>query len=447
MMSLNNFFAEKISLPISDFITGQDISKYFKFLMESKNWSRKQLDDFQNLRLKKLIFHAYNNVPYYNDLFNSLNLKPDDIQRKEDLIKLPILTKSIMKNEGIARFTAKNIPSKEIIKNSSSGSTGEPFFFLVTKRSYSMEIASNLRGWYDMNYRLGDKFIKVSVNPRSNFIKKIQDKVIHNLYLPSNPMTNDRLEQILNQIEVYRPNIIRWYSDPLLLLAELKEKESTKYNYMPKAINTTGNILTPNDREIIEKSFGCKIFDSYGCEGNSTIFECHSHTCYHSTDEYGITEVLDKSGKHIVNGVGKLISTDLWNYAHPFIRYDTQDLIEVNDKICSCGRNHLKVVRILGRDNEVLIMPSGRKFIVHDFTGFFESPSKELNKSIDYFQVLKKQNNIVVFKLVVNNHYNENVKFYLINYWQKEFGIKVEIEIVDNIPIMQNNKRKFIINE
>ena len=53
--------------------------------------------------------------------------------------------------------------------------------------------------------------------------------------------------------------------------------------------------------------------------------------------------------------------------AQPFIRYDTQDFVEVDDTPCECGREHLKIVRILGRDNDVLVMPSGRRFIVHNF--------------------------------------------------------------------------------
>lgn len=446
-MSLTNFITEKVILPVSDIITGQSVNKYFKFLMKSKNWTRAELDNFQNQRLKMIIQHAYQQVPYYHDLFNSLNLKPEDIQSKEDLQKLPILTKAIIKKEGIDRFTAKNISSKKVVDGFSSGSTGEPLFFKITKESYSMAIAADLRGWYSMGYRLGDKFVKVSVNPRSSFIKRLQDKMTNNLYLPSNPMTNERLEHILEKIERFKPKVIRWYSDPLIILAELKNDNATKFKHIPDSINTTGNILSPNDRKFIEEAFQCKIFDSYGCEGNSPVFECVTHDCYHSAEEYGISEILNHDENVTDKGVGRLISTDLWNYAHPFIRYDTQDLIEIDDEKCKCGSNHLKVKRILGRENEVLLMPSGRKFIVHDFTGFFESPSKELNKSIDHFQVVKRQNHSIVFKLVVNGNFNEDVRKYLISFWEEQFKTKVEIELVSIIPLMHNNKRKFIINE
>lgn len=445
-MLSNHFIQERIILPLSDIITGQNISSYLRFLRKSQNWSREQLDEFQNQRLRILITHAYDNVPFYHDKMDELGLKPSDIKTKADLHKLPIITKALIKKKGIERFTASNIPEKQIIRVASSGSTGEPLFYLNTKQAYSMNIATNLRGWFSMGYRLGDRYIKLSQNPRKAPLKKLQDKVTNNLYLATNPLTDANFAYILEQIEKYRPKVIRCYPDPLLFLARYK-KEHPEYSYSPMVITTTGNTLFPETRKEIEDAFGCKIADSYSCEGNSTVFECPTHTCYHSSEEYGISEVVDESGCPITSGVGRLISTDLWNTAHPFIRYDTQDLVEVDDKPCECGRQHLKIKRILGRDNEVLVMPSGQRFIVHNFTGFFQTNTPKVNRSIDQFQVVGRRNGTVLFRLVVNNRYSDRVGEYIAQFWQREFGVPVTIELVTEIPIMHNNKRRFIITE
>jgi phenylacetate-CoA ligase len=253
-------------------------------------------------------------------------------------------------------------------------------------------------------------------------------------------------EYILQQIDAYKPKVIRCYPDPLLFLAKYRQQHP-EFLFSPDAIFTTGNTLFPKTRNEIESAFGCKIFDSYSCEGNACVFECPTHTCYHSTEEYGISEIVNEHGIPIKNGVGRLISTDLWNFAHPFVRYDTQDLVEVDDTPCECGRKHLKYLRILGRNNEVLVMPSGRKFIVHNFTGFFQTDIPEMKKSIDQFQVVKKQDNSVIFKIVVNNNYDNDTENYLIYFWEQELGVKVTVEVVKEIPVMQNNKHRFIINE
>jgi phenylacetate-CoA ligase len=444
-MSLINYLSENIILPASDLILSNKIRKYLTFLNESQYWSREQIAAYQNARLEVLINHAYKYVPYYHDLFAKLNLLPEDIRSKADLEKLPVLTKATIKKEGIERFTSSAFTKKKLILSSSSGSTGEPLFYYITKDAYSMNLASNLRGWYWMGFRLGDKFIKLSQNSRKNPVKRLQDKMSRNLYLATNPLIDSNFEHILNEIERYKPKFIRCYPDPLLFLTHYKY-EHPRFSHKPIAINTTGNTLHPETRNEIETVFGCKIFDSYSCEGNSNVFECPSHTGYHSTEEYGISEILDETGKPITQGIGRLISTDLWDLAHPFIRYDTQDLVDFDSRPCICGRQHLKILRILGRDNEVLEMKTGRKFIVHNFTGFFQTDIPEINRSIEQFQVVKKESK-VIFRLVVNRCFTEAVSDYIKDYWEKEMQTNVDVEIVENIPLTQSGKRKFIINE
>jgi len=445
-MALKNIISEYLLLPLEDIITGNFVSKDLHFLNKSQFWNREQIEGYQNEKLRKLIHNAYSSVPFYHDLFQSLHLKPNDIQTKNDLLKLPILTKATIREEGIERFTSLHFPQNKIIKSGSSGSTGEPLFFYNTKEAYSMNIASNLRGWSWMGYKLGDKYVKLSQNARKNPLKRLQDKMSGDLYLASNPLTDFNFNYILSKIEKYKPKVIRCYPDPLLFLARYKQNHP-EFSYKPYVINTTGNTLHPETREEIESAFGCKIFDSYNCEGNSTVFECPTHNCYHSTEEYGITEVINDYGEHITKGVGRLISTDLWNLAHPFIRYDTQDYVEINDTPCACGRSLIRINKILGRDSDVLIMDSGRRFIVHNFTGFFQVDSPQINRSVDQFQVVKKKNGIVLIKLVVNQKYNTAIADYIRSYWENELQARVNIVTVEQIPFTISGKRRFILNE
>lgn len=445
-MSIKSTVSKNIILRLSDLITGQSIGQKFDLLMKSQFWANGEITEFQNSRLKILIKHAIETVPYYTEMFKNYRLNVDDIQTVSDLEKIPILTKAIIKNEGLSRFTSTSIDKKKIIESSSSGSTGEPLFYLNTKEAYSMNIATNLRGWYWMGFRFGDKYIKLSQNPRKSKMKRIQDKLSNNLYLATNPLVDSNFETIQRKIESYKPTIIRCYPDPLLLLSRFRSKHP-EFTYTPKAITTTGNTLYPEIRKEIEDTFNCKIFDSYSCEGNSTVFECPSHECYHSAEEYGISEVLDEKGSLISDGIGRLISTDLWNHAHPFIRYDTQDLVEVSSKKCSCGRELKRIDRIIGRDNDILLSNSGRIFIVHNFTGFFQTDHKNIKRSVHQFQILKRRDMTYRFRLVVDGNYDQEAENYIIKFWESELGSKVSIELCSEIPVFHNNKRKFIINE
>ena len=445
-MSVNNWILRNCFLPISDLITGQSIYKKLHFLENSQWWSRKEIDEYQNEKLRKLIKHSVTSVPYYKDLFEKNNLSIEDIQTKGDLYKIPILTKEEIKKQGIDRFISTNYPNNKIVSESSSGSTGEPLFYKTTKEAYSLNIAANLRGWQWTGFNLGDRYIKLSQNPRNNPFKKLQDKISNNLYLSTNPLIDSNFELILKEIENYRPRIIRCYPDPLLFLARYK-KQHPEFKYQPKAITTTGNTLYVETRKEIEEAFGCKIYDSYNCEGNSNVFECETHNGYHSAEEYGISEILDENSKPINSGIGRLISTDLYNYAHPFIRYETQDQVELLAGRCSCGRELLSYKRILGRSNDVIISLTGQRFIVHNFTGFFQTDYSQLKKSIDHFQIVNTVNKEINFNLVVNELFDNKVKKFIVDFWETQLKLPININIVKEIPLTKSGKRKFIINE
>ena len=234
-MSLNHQIAKNILLPIGDLLTGNKVKHFFEFLYKSQWWSKEDITNYQNNKLKCLIKHSVESVPYYRNLFKELHLSINDIQTKEDLKKIPVLTKAEIKSQGTNNFLSESYPRRNTLNVSSSGSTGEPLFYKTTKGAYSLNIAANLRGWTWMGFQLGDKYVKLSQNNRKSYIKKTQDWLSNNLYLETNPMIESNFIAILNKIEKYQPKVIRCYPDPLLFLAR-QRKKSSNYKFQPMAI-------------------------------------------------------------------------------------------------------------------------------------------------------------------------------------------------------------------
>ena len=441
-MSIRNTLTKNFILPLNDTILGYNISKNLSFLLKSQYWTKEELEAFQNKQLKKLISHSYTNVQYYRELFDSLNLKPHDIQTKADLHKLPILTKDIIrKNIKNGKIIAKNIPEKQMIYSSSSGSTGEPLQYFRTKESHSFAYACGIRAWYWMGYRLGDKYVKLSQNPRNRTIKKLQDKVNNTKYLFSQQLTDENFEKIIEKINMYQPKVIRGYPDPMTFLANYIKKKNVRI-FSPEVINTTGNILYKEARELIEKQFGCRIFDSYNCEGGANVSECETHNCYHSSMEYAFTEIISNSVE-VNNGErGRLITTDLHNYATPFLRYDTQDYVVKAKGKCSCGRELLAIEKIDGRDSDILVTPKGKFLILHNFTGYFEWVD-----SVDHFQVRQEKTDEFHLFLKVNSRFTKEIEKEIKEYWEEYINEDVEIKIfvVDDIYFTSSGKRRFLI--
>jgi phenylacetate-CoA ligase len=443
-MSFRNQITEKLIFPLSDIVLGSSVSNHLKFLQKSQHWTRDQIDDYQNQRLRKLIHHSYENVPFYRELFDSLKLKPDDIQTKDDLKKLPIVTKDdLRRNKG--KHFASNIKKSQLVFSSSSGSTGEPFRFYKTKYSDSVNKAAALRGWYWMGYNLGDLYAKISMNPRSSLNKKMQDFVNNSLYLSSTQLTYIEFKKIVLLLLKKDPWFIRCYPTPLLFLSRQYEKiaEGVKSSSL-KAINTTGSTLSLKVREEVERIFGVKIFDSYSCEGGGMFYECPTHSFYHPSEETAIQEYIEDSFT-LTDSERPVrhITTDLNNYASPFIRYDTQDYVILgSDELCSCGRHFRNIKSIKGRDSDILITPSGKYLIVENFVAYFEWIDE-----VDQIQVLQNKRDEIIIKMIVNNRFSKSVFSKVLEYWKSYIGSDVEVvlEVVKEIKLTPTGKRRTVI--
>ena len=423
------FLHEHIILPLSDLLKGEQVHKYLRLLEAAENWTPEQMADFQQQRLRQLLTYAANEVPFYRDWFYDQKLNP----QTAPLDQLPVVSKAIMRQEGIDRFAAEHFPIKQRLTSRSSGSTGEPFTFYETKLSYSVNMAAKLRTWYQAGYHLGDRYMKIANGKRPSKITRLQDFANNCIFVPFYSISDNMLVSILVNIENYKPMFIRSYPSPLYLLARYRNSHPC-YCHRPQRIFTTGSTLPDAYRSEIEKAFGCDVIDSYSCEGTPNTYEAPVHNGYHVCGYYGIIEVLDKKNQPISDGIGRVVSTDLWNLAHPFIRYDTQDLVAVEG-------GH--IVQIMGRECETLLEANGELLTVHNFTHYFADNFL----SVDGWQVVKHRDGNISFRLVVNNLFSSNDKHRIIHHWSSRVGKIVEIEIVDKLPLMANNKRLSIIEE
>jgi phenylacetate-CoA ligase len=443
-MSFQNFISENIFLRCSDLLTGKPVGKNLKFLLQSQYWDREQIEQYQNEKLRQLISHAYVNVPFYNRLFKDLGLKPYDIMSKSDLVKLPIITKEALKKNK-EKLLATNIQKKNLIYASSSGSTGEPFQFCTTKEADAFLRASAIRAWYQNGYRLGDKYVKMSMNPRGSSIKKLQDLFNNSLYLSSNQLSQSEFSVIWDKIREFNPSFIRSYPVPIQYLARYLKKNKIKVDLNNLlAINTTGSTLDQSVRSEVEEIFKVKVFDTYSCEGGAVFAQCPLSGNYHPSEEYAISEfIADNVTALDVRKPLRHITTDLHNYAFPFIRYDTQDYIVLGSDIkCNCGSDYKNIKNISGRDGDILKTPSGKLLIVENFVAYFEWVTE-----VDQIQVVQNQSDEIVIYLVVNKLYTPEVHQKISTFWQNYIGsdVNVVIKIVDEIKLTFSGKRRTLI--
>lgn len=417
---------------------GNSFNKILKELEESQYFSPEQLAELQNKKLRKLIKHCYQNVPYYTELFDSLNLKPEDIQTKEDLKKLPYLDKYIVK-ENFDKLIAKNKLKCLAYETKTSGTTGTPGKIMWDKTSLAYEYAIVERQYQNA----GDNNLK-RITLRGNFIKSVDDykppfwelNPFNNELIMSSYHLNQKTANLyIEKIKEFNPEILYAYPSTAFLLAKYIKSSNTELNL--KAVFTSSETLEQDKKEFIEETFKCSIFDWYGqVERVVAIGQCKNGT-YHIQEDYSIVELLEtKSGLEIVG-------THLNNYIMPLIRYKTTDTIELSPHKCRCGCNFRTLSKIHGKNSNYyqIITNEGAKV-----TSFGYIPMG-VNNIIETQFVQEKINELII-NVTTNGNFSSKDREQLIKNAKERISseIKVFVNEVSDIPRGPNGKFQTVIN-
>ncbi|HAU30909.1 MAG TPA: capsular biosynthesis protein [Desulfotomaculum sp.] len=419
----------------------------YKKLVQNQRKSYEELKEEQEKQLRVMINFAYNNVPYYHNLFDDLKLNSDDIKKIRDLKKLPILTKEIIK-QNWEDFKPINLNKMKYYEGATGGSTGTPLKYRLLKFDRFLAGALLYRGWGYAGFELGDKMAflagaSLDVGTKS-YLEKRAHEVARNIRkISSFDMGEKEMKQYVGMINSFKPKFLRGYASSIYFFAEWIEENKIDI-YQPIAVFTTAEKLYPNMREKIGKVFNCDVYDAYGLnDGGLGAYECSEHSGLHIDTERSIMEVVDKDGNQIKEGEGEILATSLYNYAMPFIRYDTGDLGYIINDVCGCGRGHRLLKELVGRSVDVLVTPEGKN--VHGW--FFLFIFWEYCKGIKEYQVVQEKLDKIVIKIVPEEDFDKKQldKIKEIVKGRSE-GWNIEFKFVDKIERTKAGKYKFIIN-
>lgn len=422
---------------------GKVFSQTYNFLQESQWWSRKELENYQMDQLNKLLIHAYNNVPYYQNLFNKQGLKPDDIQSLDDLKKIPFLTKDMVREES-KDLIAKNYDIKNLYISHTSGTTGKPLQWYISLEEDQKEYASICHQWSRVGFKPGDSTVQLRGNIIENKKRYEYDPVYKVLRLSPKFYSKEIVSYYLKLIKDFGAKFIHGYPSVIALFASLIKEYNLQVPFELKAILFASEAIYPWERQISGEVFKCRIFSHYGNAEKVTLAgECEKTERYHPIPQYGITEIDRETNQ--------IIGTSLINYVTPFIRYKTTDIVSgVNNyEVCSCKRQYFPSFdSVEGRLEDYIITSKG-EFISPAIITF---PFKDF-KEIRNTQVVQKTTKFIELRVVPNEKYDlNNLKSeinILIDGLNKILGNDMEIkpEILDTIETSASGKFRWIISE
>ncbi|MDA9827705.1 hypothetical protein N9C11_05645 [Flavobacteriaceae bacterium] len=339
---------------------------YFRYYY-TQFWRKNKIEKYQIRRLQKQLVQA-SKTKYYNKLFKELNFNPrTDFKSLNDLEKIPV-TEKIKVKENTHLFV--NHKYKNIsLPFYTSGSTGSPMKALIHPLHWVIEQAVIFRHWSWGGYSFRDSTAMLrSYSPKEGEPLTKYSKSLNTTYFSPFHLTDENMMMYYNLMIDLNTKVLRGYPSSVKIFALFLKKNSLKINSI-KQILVASEVLTENDRNIIESVFDCKISNHYGLAEQIVMFgDCEKHTHMHNYFEYGYVELLDTDRPNIK----KIIGTNLHNKTMPIIRYDTGDLAIVADSNCKCSRNGVTIKNIVGRHDQLIRTPNGYDIPSVNFYTMFE---------------------------------------------------------------------------
>jgi len=400
-------------------------------------------------RLKTVVEHAYNHCPFYARRFSEWDVKPQDLREPLDIQKFPVLTKKDIQANW-REMIATNVERSELVENRTGGSTGKPLLFYVDRERMETRKAATIRHNRWAGYDIADKagIIWGATRDITRIFEgkiPLRDLIFErSIVLDASSLSDTGMEEFARRLRSYRPKVLLGYANSLYLFAAFVEEKNLS-GITAYSVITTAELLYPDQRQKIEKVFGCNVFDRYGSRETSVIAsECERHTGLHLNAECLLVEILD-DGKPVAHGqCGEVVITDLLNWGMPLIRYEIEDRASVSREACPCGRSLPLLSKVEGRVTDFILTPSGKYVSGAALTIklIAEVPG------IAQAQLVQEDVGSVKFRLVRGSDYSslteEILRKKALEFLDKD--VRVLIEHVDEIPREPSGKYRFSIS-
>jgi phenylacetate-CoA ligase len=337
-------------------------------LLRHPRVARDEVVAFQSERLRRLIAHAYDRIPYYRRLFERNGIKPRDIRTAADLAAIPTTSKRDLQALPTEDVVARGFDPSRLIFRRTSGSSGEPFIIRRTWFEERLLTAFQIRALHYFGLQVTDKRAHISLirpnqDPDNQLLLRIVQAV--GLY---RMMKIDCLlapEEILCELRRFRPDVFTGFAGVLSRLAQ-SVGDGDRLIIRPRFVVTGAEVLTPLMRRQISEAFRAQVFDTFGAHEFKLIaWQCKETGEFHTCDDSLIIEVLRDGRPAAAGERGEMVGTNLHSFAMPFIRYRLGDIVTKGSETCSCGQPFSTIKAIQGRMIDYFLLPNGR--IIHPY--------------------------------------------------------------------------------
>ena len=322
--------------------------------------SRDERRNLQGKRLHKVVEYVYHNVPFYRNKMQEMDIRPDDINSIEDIVKLPFTTKQDLRDN--YPFGLQAAPQSEIVRvHASTGTTGKPTIVGYTRKDIS--IWSECMSRCLTSYGVGRDDIFSVAYGYGLFTGGLGAHYgVENLGATVIPASTGNTEKHIRIIHDLGVTGIACTPSYALHLAETMEKMGINKDEIKLRVGAFGaEPWTEDMRREIETRLGLQAFNIYGLSeimGPCVSYECECKNGSHINEDHFFPEIIDPETLQPLPAgqQGELVFTTLTKEGMPLLRYRTRDLTSLMEGECSCGRTNVRMTRIMGRSDDMLIV-------------------------------------------------------------------------------------------
>jgi len=419
-------------------------------------WSKQKLKEYQEKRLRAVLRHVYDSVPFYHEKFRRAGVSPSDVKSLEDLTKLPITRKDELRQVDPSKLISREYTMDKLKILRTSGSTGKPFKFYISPSEDDWRKSIYLRANISCGQKTRDHWVVVTSPHHFIDTTDLQRKLARahiRIFAQECVSLFKKIDEQVKLISQAKPNILDGYTGSLYLIAKEVAQIGLK-TICPRIVFGTADFVDFSARRYIENTFHAPFYDQFGCaEVDRTAWQCPEKVGYHMDVDSVITQFVDERSEEVSDGErGEIIYTSLFNYAHPFIRYSTEDIgMPMRDE-CSCHRRLPLMKLVEGRRDSFLILPDGRLLSPMSFwtvMRYFEHADE-----IDSFRVIQKKIESLEVYVKTRNSLTplETLERTLVGHIRRclqidESSLDVQVDFVKEIPVDRSGRLRSVICE
>ena len=319
-----------------------------------------QRRELQGKRLHKIVDYVYHNVPFYRNKMQEMDVRPDDINTIDDIVRLPFTTKKDLRDN--YPFGLQAAPQSEIIRiHASSGTTGNPTIVGYTRKDIG--VWSECMARCLTSYGITREDIFSVAYGYGLFTGGLGVHYgVENLGAAVVPASTGNTEKHIRLLRDLGITGIACTPSYALHLAETMEKMGVDPSQLKLRVGAFGaEPWTENMRQEIERRLNLKAYNLYGLSeimGPCVSYECECQNGSHINEDHYFPEIIDPNTMEPVPAgqTGELVFTTLTKEGMPLLRYRTRDLSSLMEGECECGRTSVRMGKIVGRSDDMLII-------------------------------------------------------------------------------------------